>query len=279
MILSGTEVAQQIYQELRETIQSLSTKPTLGAILVWDQDSPSMRYIEQKRRACKKIGMNFKLIHFPLNISQEQLKNEVIFLNNDMDISGYIVQLPLPNHIDALQIIRNINPKKDVDGFHPENQGKIVIGDSTGFIPCTPAGIMKIFKYYNIDLLGKNIKILWQSNIVGKPMVQLCINAWATVTSCNSKTKHLAEHTKHADIIISATGHAGLINAKMISSKCIVIDVWFSVLDGKIHWDADYKSIINQWNPITPVPGWVGPMTVAMLLTNTLQAHLNYDKK
>jgi len=274
VILDGKKIASETYEKLRAQIEWLQEKPVLWAVLVWENNSPSMRYIRQKRRECRKIGMWFELYQFPEDISEEALQSEIISLNNNTKISGYIVQLPLPNHIDALKIIRNIDPLKDVDGFHPENQGKIVLWDGTGFTPCTPAGIMKIFEYYNINLLGKNIKILGQSNIVGKPMAQLCINAWATVTSCNSKTKNLAEHTKHADIIISATGRAHLLTADMVSPGATIIDVWFSVIDDIVYWDADYKNILSTGNAITPVPGWVWPMTVAMLLSNPLQAHI-----
>jgi methylenetetrahydrofolate dehydrogenase (NADP+)/methenyltetrahydrofolate cyclohydrolase len=149
--------------------------------------------------------MGFKLFQFEETISEEQLKAEVIVLNNNPDISGYIVQLPLPDHIDPLRIIRNMDPKKDVDGFHPENIGKIMIGDETGFAPCTPAGVMKIFEYYDIPLSGKNIVVLGQSNIVGKPMAQMCITAGGSVSSCNHLTPDISLYTKNADIVISAT--------------------------------------------------------------------------
>jgi len=279
MILSGSEIAQKIYHDLELKINSLSTKPTLWAILVWEKDSPSMRYIQQKRRECKKIGMNFQLFSFPVSISEEQLKKEIISLNNNTDISWYIVQLPLPDHIDPLRIIRNMNPQKDVDGFHPENQWKVMVWDPTGFAPCTPAGVMKIFAHHEISLSGKSIVVLGQSNIVGKPMTQMCIAAWATVSSCNQLTADISLYTKNADIIISATGHVGLIRPDIVKKDAIIIDIWFSVVDGKIYWDAQYEALLAQWNTITPVPGWVWPMTVAMLLTNTLQAHLAHDKK
>ena len=149
--------------------------------------------------------MGFKLFQFEETISEEQLKAEVIVLNNNPDISGYIVQLPIPDHIDPLRIIRNMDPKKDVDGFHPENIGKIMIGDETGFAPCTPAGVMKIFEYYDIPLSGKNIVVLGQSNIVGKPMAQMCITAGGSVSSCNHLTPDISLYTKNADIVISAT--------------------------------------------------------------------------
>lgn len=277
MILDGKIIASKIYEELKIQVSNSPKKPTLWAVLVWDNEV-SLRYIKQKRKFAEKIWMGFELFRYPEDISEDELVRELHILNENSEVSGYIVQLPLPSHINSIRVIENISPKKDVDWFHPENQGKVVIWDNTGFIPCTPAGIMKIFEYYNINLLWKNIKILGQSNIVGKPMAQLCINAWATVTSCNSKTKHLSTHTKHADIVICATGQAKLLKVDMIHSSCIVIDVWFSVIDGKIYGDADYENILARWNPITPVPGWVGPMTVAMLLTNTYRAYtMNHE--
>jgi len=273
MILDGKKIATEMYDRLWSEILTLTEKPTLWAILVWDSDSPSLRYISQKKRETKKIGMWFSLLHLPKDISEDELIAEVKRLNSDNSISGYIVQLPLPAHINPLRIIRNMNPKKDVDGFHPENQGKIMIWDTTGFSPCTPAWVMKIFEYYNISLSGKIIVVLGQSNIVGKPMAQMCINQWATVVSCNHLTPDISIYTKQADIIISATGHVWLITPEIVRPDAIIIDVWFSVVDGEIFWDSKYDELIAQWNSVTPVPGWVGPMTVAMLLSNTLQAH------
>jgi methylenetetrahydrofolate dehydrogenase (NADP+)/methenyltetrahydrofolate cyclohydrolase len=277
MILDGKKIASEIYEWLWSQIAPLIKKPILWAILVWDSPE-SLRYISQKRKFAQKIGMGFELFQFKNDISEEKLKSEVISLNNNMDISGYIIQLPLPEHIDSLKIIRNIDPKKDVDGFHPENVGKIMIWDKTGFTPCTPDGVMKIFEYYNIALSGKNIVVLGQSNIVGKPMAQMCINSGATVTSCNHLTPDITLYTQQADIIISATGHVGLITPSIVKSDTVIIDVWFSVIDGKIFWDAKYDELLAAGNSITPVPGWVGPMTVAMLLSNTLQAYkLTHD--
>ena len=273
MILDGKKIASRIYEELSSQITPLTDIPTLWAVLVWSS-AESLRYISQKRKFAQKIGMGFKLFQFEETISEEQLKAEVIVLNNNPDISGYIVQLPLPDHIDPLGIIRNMDPKKDVDGFHPENIGKIMIGDETGFAPCTPAGVMKIFEYYDIPLSGKNIVVLGQSNIVGKPMAQMCITAGGSVSSCNHLTPDISLYTKNADIVISATWCIGLITPEIVRSSGIIIDVGFSLRDGKIFWDAQYDSLLAQGNSVTPVPGWVGPMTVAMLLSNTLQAHL-----
>ncbi len=272
MILDGKKIASEIYRELSSKIKALPKTPTLGAVLVWDS-AESLRYIGQKRKFCEQVGIVFKLYQFPKEITENKLKSEIISLNNDWNISGYIVQLPLPEHIDSFKIIRNIDPKKDVDGFHPENQGKIMIGDSTGLSPCTPAWVMKIFSYYNIDLRWKKVVILGQSNIVGKPMALMCINAGATVSSCNHSTPDISLFTREADIIISATGQARLIHAKIVKKDTIIIDVGFSIINGKISGDANTQELLDQWNSVSPVPGGVWPMTVAMLLANTLQAH------
>lgn len=277
MILDGKKIASDIYEWLWSQINSLIKKPVLWAILVWNSPE-SLRYISQKRKFAQKIGMGFELFQFSDDILEEALKSEVSSLNNNPNISGYIIQLPLPPGIDSLRIIRNIDPKKDVDGFHPENIGKIMIWDETGFAPCTPEWVMKIFEHYNISLSGKNIVVLGQSNIVGKPMAQMCINSGATVTSCNNITPDISLYTRSADIIISATGHVDLITPDIVKPDAVIIDVWFSVVDGKIFWDAKYDELLAAWNSITPVPGWVGPMTVAILLSNTLKAHkLSHD--
>jgi len=246
-------------------------------VLVWDNEV-SLRYIKQKRKFAEKIWMGFELFRYPEDISEDELVKELHILNENSEVSGYIVQLPLPSHINSIRVIENISPKKDVDWFHPENQWKVVIWDSSWFPPCTPAGVIKMLEYYDISLTWKKVSIIGRSNIVWKPLTQMCINAGATVSCLNSSTPDIAEYTWNSDIVISATGQANILKADMIDKKCVVIDVWFSVIDGKIHGDADYESILARWNAITPVPGWVGPMTVAMLLTNTYRAHcLSYE--
>jgi len=273
MILNWTLTASKIYDQLEKNISKFTQKPTLWAILVWDS-AASLRYIKQKRKFAKKIGMWFEFIQLQEDISQEELLSEIKKCNTDTKISGYIVQLPLPKHINTEQIINNISPSKDVDGFHPENQWKIMIGDSTWFTPCTPAWVMSIFTEYGISLSGKKVCIIGRSNIVGKPLALLCINAGATVTVCNSQTPSLEEFALWADIVICATGIPHLIKPNMTHKDTIIIDVGFSVVDGKIMGDADTQAFVGAGNSITPVPGWVGPMTVAMLMTNTYLAHM-----
>lgn len=277
MILDGKKIAQKIYSKLTDEILTLKEKPCLGAVLVGSNPA-SLRYIKQKKKNAKAIGMDFRLFSLPEDTTEAKLLTLIQNLNNDSSLSGYIVQLPLPSHIDTLKVIESINPTKDVDGFHPINQGKILIGEKDAFAPCTPLWVMEILRERDFVFPGSKIVILGRSNIVGKPLAALCINAWATVISCNSKTPDISQYTKSADVVVLATGQVGVLRADMIGKDTIVIDVGFTVRDGVIYGDADFKPIHAQWNLITPVPGWVGQLTVAMLLSNTLRAHTNNHK-
>lgn len=278
MIINWTQTAKKIYSGLKHDISRLTKKPILWAILVWDNPA-SLRYIRQKQKFAEQVGIWFKLIQLDEKISQDELLREIKKCNSQDSISGYIVQLPLPEHIDTHQIINSIHPSKDVDGFHPENQGKLMIADTDWFIPCTPAGVMELFKEYKIWVSGKKVCIIGRSNIVGKPLALLCINAGATVSVCNSHTPKLTDFTLWADIIVCATGIPHLIHPDMTQKDTIIIDVGFSVIDGKIMWDADTQAFYESWNTITPVPGWVWPMTVAMLMKNTYLAHMKKHEK
>lgn len=273
MILRGRKIAAEIYDDLKKKIEALDTHPILWAVLVGENPA-SLRYISQKKRFAEQIWMNFEIFQFPASISEKDLLQEIQTLNWDTGISWFIVQLPLPPHINSLEIINSINPQKDVDWFHPENQGKVMIHDQSGFLPCTPAWVMKILQYYKIPLLGKKVVIIGRSNIVGKPLANLVINEWATLISCNSHTPDISLYTKDADVIISAVGKPELVTAKMVSPHAVIIDVGFSLVDEKIYGDTEYKALLKQGNSITPVPGGVGPMTVAMLLQNTYSAHI-----
>ena len=272
MILNGRAIAKDIYSQIQKEVETLKTPPTLGVILAGNNPA-SLSYIKQKKKWAEKIGIGFKLFPFQSDISEQALLEETEKLNTDSSISGYIIQLPLPKHINTDKVINAINPEKDVDGFHPINQGKILIWDHSGFAPCTPAGIMTLFKSQNIEVMWKKVVILGRSNIVGKPIALLLINAGATVTSCNSKTPDISHYTKTADIVICATGVPGLLKKTDITNEAVIIDVWFWVVDGEIVGDAEYESIEQNGNLITPVPGGVGPMTVALLMQNTLTAH------
>lgn len=276
MILDGKKVSEKIYTSLKESITQSGAQPHLWVVLIWWDDSPSMRYIHQKRKACEKIGIDFSLFQFPIDVTQVELESHIQKLNNDNKISGYIVQLPLPNHICSNTIIELISPLKDVDGFHPINQWKVLLWDETGLVPCTPKGVIRLIKEYWLDLNWKNLTVIGRSNIAGKPLAALCINAGATVSVCNSQTKDISYYLKNSDIIIAAAGSAELVKAKMVKTDAVLIDVGFSIIEGKIYGDIEYSSCIAQWNSITPVPGWVGPMTVSMLMENTL---LSYQRQ
>ncbi len=270
MIIDWKEIAFHIYDKIKAEVCLLKTKPTLWAILVWDNPS-SVRYINQKRKWAEYTWINFELKTFEEDISEKDLLEQIKSFNHDKNINWYIVQLPLPKHIDTTNIIESISPKKDVDWFHPENQWKILIWDNSWLVPCTPAWIMEIFKSEYVDLVWKVVCVVGRSNIVWKPITALLINAWATVISCNSNTKDISSFTKQADIVIVATGQPGLLKENMLKKWSIVIDVWFSVIDDVIHGDAETDQIDSNWHKITPVPGWVWALTVALLMKNTLK--------
>jgi methylenetetrahydrofolate dehydrogenase (NADP+)/methenyltetrahydrofolate cyclohydrolase len=272
MIINWTDIALNIYDKIRWEVSILKEKPTLWAILVWDNPS-SLRYIRQKQKWAEYTWINFRLVKLEETISEEELLKQIKEFNHNKHISWYIVQLPLPKHIDEKNIINSIKPKKDVDWFHPKNQWKILIWDNSWLIPCTPAWIIEILKSEDIDVVWKVICVIGRSNIVWKPITALLINAWATVISCNSQTKDITNFTKQADIVIVATWQPWLLKENMLKKWSIVIDVWFTVIDHEIYWDAETESIDLAWHKITPVPGWVWALTVAMLMKNTLKAH------
>lgn len=274
MILEWKIVAQNIYENLKNEISSLKKKPKLAVILVW-KNSPSLRYINQKQKWAEYVWMEFELINYEYDVSEEELLKKITELNKDENIDWFMVQTPLPQHINVKNILNSINPDKDVDGFHPVNQWKIVIWDNSWLKACTPAWVIELCNYYNIEISWKNIVIIWRSNIVWKPLANLLINLWATVTICNSKTWNIDFYTKNADIVITAMGVAKFLKASQINKSTKVIDVWFSVIDDKIYWDCDFDDISNNWNDITPVPGGVWVLTVAMLISNTLKAYKN----
>ncbi len=277
MIIDWKKLAEKIYDEIKNEVTKLKKKPKLVAILVGNNSS-SIRYINQKKKWAEYVWIEFELQTFEENISERELLNKVKEYNSNEEISWYIVQLPLPKHINSKKVINFIDPKKDVDWFHPINQWKILIWDKSWFAPCTPAWIMEVFKDEKINLEWKVISVIGRSNIVWKPITSMLINAWATVISCNSKTKDLQKHTTQSDIIIVAAWKPNILKVNMLKVGAMVIDVWFSVIDGKIHWDADTKLIDLVWNKVTPVPGWVWALTVAMLMKNTIKAHMQQNK-
>lgn len=250
-------------------------KETGLAVIVAGNNPASRIYVDNKKKDCEYIGINSYEYALPEDVTQDEVLKLIETLNNDDKIDGMIVQLPLPKHIDEEKVIKTISPKKDVDAFHPENVGKIMIGNY-GFLPCTPAGITELLKEYNIETKGKNAVVIGRSNIVGKPMALLLINADATVTVCHSKTQNLSEITKKADILVVAIGKAKFVTADMVKEGAVVVDVGMDRDEnGKLCGDVDFESVSQKASYITPVPGGVGPMTRAILMKNAVTASEN----
>ena len=273
-ILNGKEVSQRIKDELKEEVKKLKNDnivPGLAVIIVGD-DPASRVYVNSKKKACEEIGIYSQEYALPENTTQDELLDLVEKLNGDTKINGILVQLPLPSHIDEEAVINAISPKKDVDAFHPVNVGKIMIGNYD-FLPCTPAGVMELIKESGIDISGKECVVVGRSNIVGKPQAMLLLHQNGTVTICHSRTKDLAEKTKNADILIAAVGKPNFITGDMIKEGAVVIDVGINrIAPKKLVGDVDFESAENKASAITPVPGGVGPMTIAMLMKNTVKA-------
>lgn len=275
MIIDGKKCSEEILENLRKDISEYKEKtgkvPGL-AVIILGNNAASKIYVKSKIRACEKTGILSREIILDENISEEELINEIEKLNNDKNINGILVQLPLPSHINEKKICEAISVKKDVDGFKAENLGKIMLGDDDGFISCTPQGIIYLIDQLNMDLHGKNVVVVGRSNIVGKPVASLLINKGATTTVCNSRTKDLAGILKKADIIVIAIGKAKFLTKDMVKEGAVVIDVGINRVDGKICGDVDFENVKDIVSHITPVPGGVGPMTIAMLLKNTVKA-------
>ena len=274
IILNGKELAGKIQAKIKEDVELLkkaSITPGLAVILIGN-DPASQVYVKKKAEACKEVGIYSVVHEMPENIKEETIINTIKLMNENQNINGILVQLPLPPHINQTKILEAIDPKKDVDGFHPYNVGRLCL-DLDSFVPCTPLGVMKIFEEYGIDIKGKDVCVVGASNIVGKPMAALLLNEFATVDICHIYTKDLKEHTKRADIVIVAVGKAGLITQDMVKDEAIVIDIGINRLEnGKLAGDVDYDNVASKCSHITPVPGGVGPMTIAMLLSNTIKA-------
>ncbi|MCH9626410.1 MAG: Bifunctional protein FolD protein [Chlamydiales bacterium] len=276
MILSGKEVAEKVHTGLAEEVASFSTPPGLAVVLIGNNPS-SQTYVNMKRRACTKIGIHSFFHHLPASTSEKELIQLVTKLNHDPTVNGILVQLPLPAHIDSINVIQSIDPKKDVDGFHPVNLGKVLAGLDDGFVPCTPLGIKMLLDYYTIPVKGKNVVIAGRSAIVGKPLAALLMQnapgCNATVTVVHSQTRDLIAHTRRADILIAAVGSPRFIRADMVKEGAVVIDVGIHREGKQIIGDVDFEPVERKCQAITPVPGGVGPMTVAMLLHNTVVSY------
>lgn len=277
-ILDGKAVSQRVKNALKDEtekfIEKYGIKPGLAVVIVGD-DPASRVYVNSKKKACAEIGYYSEEHALPESTTEDELLSLVEKLNGDEKIHGILVQLPLPKHIDEEKIINAINPKKDVDAFHPVNVGKIMIGNFD-FLPCTPAGVMELINEAGIDLTGKNCVVVGRSNIVGKPQAMLLLHKNATVTICHSKTKNIKEITKNADVLVAAVGRAQMFDGDYIKDGAVVIDVGMNRLENKkLVGDVDFESAAKKASYITPVPGGVGPMTIAMLMKNTLTAAKN----
>lgn len=279
-IIDGKKLAKQIREKLKiecEELQEKGIKPKLAVIMVGD-DKASKIYVKNKSKACDEIGIEYEEHLLEKNIKQKELIELINKLNNDNSVHGILLQSPIPEGLDINEAFRTISSEKDVDGFNPTNVGKLVLNQDT-FVSCTPYGIMKMFEAYDIELEGKKVVVLGRSNIVGKPLVQCCLNKNATVTICHSKTKNIKEHVKEADIVISAIGKPKYVTEDMIKEKAVVIDVGINrTEDGKIVGDVDFENVSKKASYITPVPGGVGPMTIAILMNNVIKACKNQNK-
>lgn len=273
-IIDGKNLAKKIRQDLKEECDELKKNginPKLAVIMVGD-DPASKVYVRNKSKACEDVGIEYEEFLLKEETTQEELIDLIKKLNNDKTINGILLQSPIPKHLNINEAFKAITYMKDVDGFTPSSVGKLCIGEDT-FISCTPYGVMKMFEEYNIDLTGKDVVILGRSNIVGKPLIQCCLQKNATVTVCHSKTKNLAEHTKRADIVISAIGQSKFVKADMIKDGAVIIDVGINRgADGKLTGDVDFENVEKKASYLTPVPGGVGPMTIAMLMNNVIKA-------
>ena len=273
-IINGKKLAKEIREDLKikcEELKEKGIKPKLAVIMVGD-DKASQVYIRNKSKVCDEIGIEFEEYLLDAKIEQKVLIDLIEKLNKDKNIHGILLQSPIPENLDINEAFRTIAPEKDVDGFNPLNVGKLCLNQDT-FVSCTPYGIMKMFEAYNIDLNGKNVTIVGRSNIVGKPLIQCCLNKNATVTVCHSKTKDLKQHTQNADVVIAAIGKSKFIKKDMVKSGAVVIDVGINRDDdGNITGDVDFDNVYKKASYITPVPGGVGPMTIAMLMNNVIKA-------
>ena len=279
-IIDGKSIAKELRESLAPRVAALKEQgitPGLTVIVVGD-DPASAIYVRNKERACVKLGMNSQVLRFPAETTQEEILNTVCLLNQDDSVHGILVQLPLPRHIDEQAVLRAIDPDKDVDGFHAMNAGRLMNGEP-GFVACTPKGVMRLLEVSGVELDGKNAVVVGRSNIVGKPMALLLLQKNCTVTIAHSHTKDLAAVTRSADILVVAVGRAGFITGDMIKPGAAVMDVGINRVDGKVVGDVDFESAKEVASCITPVPGGVGAMTIAMLMENTVEAAENYVRR
>ena len=280
-IIDGKELAKKVRLELKDEVEKLkkdeNIHPKLAVIMV-GSDPASQIYVRNKSKACDEIGIEFEEFLLDENTTQKELLDLIDKLNENEKVNGILLQSPIPKNLDINEAFRRISPEKDVDGFNPVNVGKLTLGQK-GFISCTPCGVIKMLEEYNIDIEGKNAVVLGRSNIVGKPMSQCLLNKNATVTICHSKTKNINDITKNADIIVAAIGKKEFVKGDMVKEGAVVIDVGINRgEDGKLKGDVDFEEVSKKASYITPVPGGVGPMTIAMLMTNVVKAAKDQNK-
>ena len=270
-IIDGIKISTEIRKDIKQIINETKITPALAVIQVGDNKASSI-YIKNKKKACEEVGIRFEHIKFNDTISEELVINEIKRLNNDISINGILVQLPLPLGFDEGKIINTISPVKDVDGLTYQNVGNLVL-ENDCLVPCTPLGVIELLKAYNVRLSGKNVCLVGRSNLVGKPLIQLLLRNDATLSICHSKSLDIKTHTKQADVLIVAAGHPNLITKDMVKEGCVIIDVGINKEGNLLRCDVDFDGVSKKASLITPVPGGVGPMTVACLLKNVVKAY------
>ena len=273
MLLDGKTLSNKIKEELTKKVKNYLVKPCLAVIQIGDDEASNI-YIKAKEIACEKVGINFIHVKFESDVNEQEVINKIVELNNDNYVNGILLQLPIPAKFNQYKLLNLINKNKDVDGLTDINAG-LLFKDNNNLVPCTPLGIIKLLQEYNIEISGKHAVVIGRSNLVGKPLAMLLLQNGATVTICHSKTVNLKEFTKQADILISAVGKKDLITKDMVKEGVVVVDVGMNRVEGKLYGDVDFENIKDIASYITPVPGGVGPMTVAMLLSNVVK---NYEK-
>jgi methylenetetrahydrofolate dehydrogenase (NADP+)/methenyltetrahydrofolate cyclohydrolase len=285
MILNGKLIANQLLESLKEKISTRKTRsPGLAFILV-GHHPPSHSYVRMKKKACQQVGITSNVLFFEENVQEPELLSHIQKLNRDDSIDGILLQLPCPSHLHSARLIEAIDPKKDVDGLHPLNMGKLLLGEAGGFHPCTPSGIKLLLEKYNLTIASKHVVIMGRSNIVGKPLAALLVqnqkDCNATITIVHDRTEHEEELTRMADILIVAIGRPHFVKKEMVKKGAVVIDVGINRLsDGKVVGDVDFNEVLPVASAITPVPGGIGPMTIALLLQNTWKSYCEkYDPK
>lgn len=269
-IMDGKSLSEKIYEKIKADVEKLNRKPTLAVIITKDNEAGAV-YVRNKQRACEKTGINSMTIEFEPSVSEQEMLDKIDELNQNSDVDAILVQLPIPNHLDTEKILNRISPNKDADGFHYVNAGKLFTGQMPDSVACTPKGIIRLLDEYKIQIEGLNALVIGRSNIVGKPIAQLLLQRNATVTMAHSKTKNLSEFSKMADLIVVAVGKPKFLTGDMVKEGAIIVDVGISRVDGKLSGDVDFDSVAPKASYISPVPKGVGPMTVAMLIQNTLE--------